>query len=165
MVKSYRYVDLGIVSAKLPFNTHLWWEHATYGLFLVDSTDQTKLFYSTDEGDNWSEVDLSDNDNSYKIQAGWLDGVDLWLVMCDNDGTADDFEVCYIELDDSNDCNHIAVSVGADANTVYAHDIFKIGTDHYVYNEEDRDAGDHYRVIWDVDADPFVEKATLGDPA
>ena len=153
-VKTYRFKDLGIVSAKKPFNTHLWWEHTTYGLVLVDSADQTKLFISTDKGDNWSEIDLSDNTNTYKIQAGWLDGNDLWLVMCDNPGN--DFEVCFIELDDSNDCNPIAVSVGQDAGTVYTIDIFKIGTDHYVCNYEER-AGTEYIVIWDVDA-AFVEK-------
>ena len=152
-----RFKDLGITSTKKPFNTHLWWEHSTYGLILVDSGDQTKLFISTDKGDNWSEIDLSDNINSYKIQSGWLDGNDLWLVMCDNDGTADDFEVCFIELDDSNDCNPIAVSVGADVNTVYAHDIFKIGTDIFVLNGEER-AGLEYFVVWDVDTNPFVEK-------
>ena len=110
--------------------------HSTYGILLVDSTDQTVLLFSTIarlivDGSDWDVVDLSDNTNSYKIQAGWLDGNDLWLVMCDNDGTADDFEVCYIELDDSNDCNPIAVSSGADVNTVYAIDIFKIGTDFF----------------------------------
>jgi hypothetical protein len=127
---------------------------------MVDSTDQTKLLISTDEGANFTNIDLSDNTNSYKIQAGWLDGNDLWLVMCDNDGTADDFEVCFIELDDSNDCNPVAVSAGADNNTVYAYDIFKIGSNHYVINTEERAAsGVPIIVVWDVDA-AFVEKDT-----
>ena len=120
------YTDLGIISTKKPFNTHLFWEHSIYGLILVDVDDQTKLFISTNKGDSWSEIDLSDNANSYKIQSGWLDGNDLWLVMCDNDGTADDFEVCYVELDDSNDCNPIGISAGGDVNTYYVIDIFKI---------------------------------------
>ena len=123
------YIDLGIISTKKPFNTHLWWFHSTYGIVMVDSTNQTVLLHSTiarllvDPSD-WSVINLSDNTNSYKIQAGWLDGNDLWLVMCDNDATADDFEVFFIELDDSNDCNPIDVSAGGGANSVKAFDIF-----------------------------------------
>jgi hypothetical protein len=132
---------------------------------MVDSTNQAVLLGSTEarlivDGSDWDTIDLSDNTNSYKIQAGWLDGNDLWLVMCDNDGTADDFEVCFIELDDSNDCNPVAVSAGADNNTVYAYDIFKIGSNHYVINTEERAAsGVPIIVVWDVDA-AFVEKDT-----
>ena len=131
-----RFKDLGIVSSKKPFNTHLWWEHPTYGLVLVDADDQTKLFISTDKADNWAEIDLSDNANSYKIQSGYLDGNDLWLVMCDNDGTADDFEVCFIEFDDSNDCNPVGVSATGDVNTIYAYDIWKEGASFYVVSIE-----------------------------
>ena len=167
-MKHYRFKDLGITSTKKPFSTHLWWVHSTYGIFMVDSTNQAVLLHSTKarllvDGSDWSTVDLSDNTNSYKIQAGWLDGNDLWLVMCDNDGTADDFEVCFIEFDDSNDCNPIAVSAGADVNTVYAFDIFKIGTDHFVINKETR-AGALTLVCWDVDA-AFVEKDTFTEDA
>jgi len=156
-MKYKNYFDLGITSSKKPFNTHLWWEHATYGLVLVDSANQTKLFISTDKGANWSEIDLSDNTNTYKIQAGWLDGNDLWLVMCDNDAFSDDFEVFFIELDDSNDCNPIAISSGGDANSVKAFDIFKIGANFYVYSIEDQ-AGTLYDVVTDVDTNPFVQK-------
>jgi hypothetical protein len=156
-VKYYNYTYLrDTENNKKPYNALLAWEHSTYGLFFVDAANQTKLFYTPDEGVNVDEVDLSDNTNSYKIQAGWLDGNDLWLLMCDNDGTADDFEVCYVEMDDSNDCNPVAVSAGADANTVYATDIFKIGAEMRVINWEDR-AGIGTMVVWDVDANPFVE--------
>lgn len=158
-LRHYRFKDIKINNTKYPFNTHLLWEHAIYGLIMVDRADQTSLIISTDKGLNWSVIDLSDNANSYKIQAGWLDGNDLWLVMCDNDGTADDFEVCFIELDDSNDCNPIAVSAGADVNTVYAFDIFKIGANHFVINKETR-AGVLQLICWDVDA-AFVEKDTF----
>ena len=152
-----RFKTLGIVSSKKPFNTHLWWEHSTYGLILVDSGDQTKLFISTDKADNWSEIDLSDNANSYKIQAGWLDGNDLWLVMCDNDGTADDFEVCFVELDDSNDCNPITVSAGADINTVYVYDIWVYDSNVYVVMHRE-EGGVGKLIVWDVDTNPFVNK-------
>ena len=154
------YQDLGIDSTKRPFNTHLWWEHSTYGIIMVDSTNQTVLLQSTKarllvDGSDWTTIDLSDNTNSYKIQAGSLEGNDLWLVMCDNDGTADDFEVCFIELDDSNDCNPIGVSAGADINTVYAHDIFKLGSNILVMESEERTAQTHI-VVWDVDTAPNI---------
>ena len=159
------YTNLGIVSTKKPFNTHLWWFHSTYGIVMVDSTNQTVLLHSTIarllvDGNDWSVINLTDNTNSYKIQAGWLDGNDLWLVSCDNDGTADDFEVFFIELDDSNDCNPIDVSTGGDANSVKAFDIFKIGANFYVINKEDRTASE-FLVVWDVDTNPFVEKSAL----
>lgn len=156
----WQFVELRqMQNTKKPFNAQLIWEHSTYGLYFVDSADQTVLLKTTDKGITVTVVDISDNTNSYKIQAGWLDGVDLWLLMCDNDGTADDFEVCYIEMDDSDDCNPVAVSAGADANSVYAWDIFKIGANVYVYNTELR-AAVCWMVVWDVDTAPFVEKAT-----
>ncbi len=162
VIKYYNYEDLGITSAKKPFNTHLFWHHATYGFVMVDSVDQTVLLFSTKarlliDGSDWDTVDLSDNTNSYKIQAGWLDGNDLWLVMCDNPG--DDFGVCYVELDDSNDCNPVGIGAGgtADAGTVYAYDIFKIGTDVFVLNNEERTNVPKI-VVWDVDTAPFIEK-------
>ena len=154
-MKHRRWQPLGITSTKKPFNTHLWWEHITYGLVLVDSADQAKLFISRDKGTTWLEIDLSDNTNSYKIQAGWLDGNDLWLVSCDNDGTADDFEVFFIELDDFNDCNPIGVSAGADVNSVFAYDIFKIGTDMFVINRQTPGPRFH---VWEVDTAPFVDQ-------
>ena len=156
-MKYYNYTDLGIVSAKKPFNAHLFWEHSTYGLILVDSADQTKLFISTDKGDNWAEIDLSDNTNSFKIQAGWLDGNDLWLVMCDNDGIETEFEVCFVELDDSNDCNPIDVQATSAGDPMLVYDIFKLGSDFYVYWNDAIGVGE---VDWitEVTVSPFVAK-------
>lgn len=156
--KYYNYENLSIVSSRKPFNTHLWWEHATYGLILVDSVDQEKLYISTNKCKSWSEIDLSDNANSYKIQAGWLDGNDLWLVMCDNPGN--NFEVCFVELDDSNDCNPVAVSTGADANTVYVGDIFKLGSDFFVIDIEYR-SSTRYHVMWKVTISPLTIEYTV----
>lgn len=161
IVELKAYVDLNIVSAKKPFNTHLFWEHTTYGIFMIDSTNQAVLLGSTKarlliDGSDWDTIDLSDNANSYKIQSGWLDGNDLWLVMCDNDGAADDFEVCYVELDDSNDCNPIGVSSGADINTVYAYDICKISSDYYVIEIEAQSTVNAVRA-WIVTSAPFTE--------
>ena len=155
-----RFKSLGIVSAKKPFNVQLFWEHSTYGLILVDSGDQTKLFISTDKGDNWSEIDLSDNTNSFKIQAGWLDGNDLWLVMCDNDGIETEFEVCFVELDDSNDCNPIDVQATSAADSMRVYDIFKLGSDFYVYWNDNIGVGE-LEWITEVTVSPFVAKDSI----
>ena len=155
-----RFKDLGITSSKKPFNAHLFWEHSTYGLILVDSGDQTKLFISTDKGDNWSEIDLSDNTNSFKIQVGWLDGNDLWLVMCDNDGIETEFEVCFVELDDSNDCNPVDVQATSAGDSMLVYDIFKLGSDFYVYWNDNIGVGE-LDWITEVTVSPFVAKDSI----
>lgn len=153
-MKHYRFRDLSIVSAKKPFNAQLFWEHSTYGLILVDSGDQTKLLISTDKGDNWTDIDLTGT-TAQKIQAGWLDTDDLWLVTCDNDGTADLFTVLYVQLDNSNTITDVGDSAGADANSVYVYDIFKIGTDFFVLDKE-LIGGLNKIVVWEVDTAPFT---------
>ena len=164
-MKKYEFVDLEIDSTKYPFNTHLFWEHSTYGIFMVDGTDQTVLLHSTIarlliDGSDWDIVDLSDNTNSYKIQSGYLDGNDLWLIMCDNDGTADDYEVCYIEFDDSNDCNPVGVSTLGDINTIYAYDIIKMGDGNfYSLSRNLRSGGLPFSDIDIVTTAPFVHKS------
>ena len=140
----------------------LQWYHDTYGFYYVDNGDQTKLKKTTDDGENVSNIDLT-SATSQKIQAGWLDTNDLWLVCCDNDGTADDFTVVVIELDNSDTVVDKGDSSGADANSVYAWDIFLIGTDHLVLNSETR-GGPPKMVVWDVDAHPFTEKDNEGQP-
>jgi hypothetical protein len=160
-MKYYDYEDLGIVSAKKPFNTHLWWEHSTYGLFLVDSTSQDKLLYSTDKGDNWTDIDLT-GATSKKIQGGWLETNDLWLVTCDN-GPSGNFTVIYVELDNSNNVVDVGDSAGADANSTSAYDIFNRTGGMCVVNHEVR-AGTDTMVAWDVDAAPFVEIANFQGP-
>ena len=164
-MKKYEFVDLGINSTKFPFNTHLWWEHSTYGIIMVDSTDQTVLLHSTIDrllvdGNDWSVV----TDQVKNIVSGWLDGNDLWLLLCTFVPTGEvgdfdnEFTVIYIELDNSNNVVLVASSVGLGAGTVRAYDIFKIGSDHFVINFDFTGGTSRVRV-WDVDADPFVQKA------
>ena len=52
-LKHPRYKDLGIVSAKKPYSTHLFWELNNGYLLLVDSTSRRDLLLSTDKGANW----------------------------------------------------------------------------------------------------------------
>lgn len=140
-----------------PFSNHLLWEHATYGLFFVRHDDQTKLVKTADEGaTDCVNIDLT-GATSKKIQAGWLDGNDLWLVCCDNPD--DEFTVIYVELDNSDNVVDVGDSSGADAGTLSAKDIFKVNNNHYVINFEDR-TGTTTLVVWDVDEAPFVEVDT-----
>ena len=43
------YIDLSIVSAQLPDNTHLFIETSAGGLYLVDSVDNTQIYSRTIE--------------------------------------------------------------------------------------------------------------------
>ena len=158
--KGYKFTDLEITSAKLPQNTHLIWEISSSLMFLVAQDDpptnyQTKLYKSVDKGDNWTLVTTRD----HKIQSGWNDGTYIWLVDCDNDGTADDFDVWKITVDGNDTITSIGTSAGAELNSVYTGDIFKIGTDVFVSNYEVRGANKQL-VVWDVDTAPFTEKDT-----
>jgi hypothetical protein len=131
------YTNLSITSAKKPYNNSLFWEHSTYGLLLVDSTSQDKLLISTDKGDNWTDIDLT-GATTKKIQAGWLDGNDLWLVTCDNPDNV--FTVIYVELDNSNNVVDVGDSANQDAGTVYAMDIFDISGTKYICALDDDSA-------------------------
>ena len=52
-MKHDRYKDLGIVSAQKPKNAHLFIETSDGTLWLADSVDAAKLYYSIDKADNW----------------------------------------------------------------------------------------------------------------
>jgi len=158
-IKYYNYEDLSIDSTKKPFNTHLWWVISASLWFMVDSTNRLVLLKSVDKGESWTTATT----RSHKIQMGWNDGTYIWLVDCDNDGTADDFDVWKITTDGNDTITSIATSSGADANSVYVIDIFKMGSDVLVMNLEKRSTVDKI-VVWDVDADPFVEKDTYNLP-
>lgn len=159
-----RYEDLKIVSARKPQNTHLWIETTAGVLYLVDSVDNTKLYKSTDKGDTWVQVDIDPSNTSgdqksrdHKIKALWNDGTYIHGVDCDNDGTADNFDVWKLLLADDT-VTEVGTETGADADSVYVFDIFKIGSDVYVWNVESRGGVNSTRVVvWDVDVSPFTE--------
>jgi len=130
MVKNYKYSDLSIVSAKLPQNTHLWTETSAGVLYLVDSTDNTKLYKSTDKGDNWTQVDCdpddiyggaNDKERPKKIARSWYDRVNdyIYFVDCNYDRTTS--YVWYIDLSDDS-----IVEVDSAPDNIY--DVFIIGT-------------------------------------
>ncbi|KKL18359.1 hypothetical protein LCGC14_2476290, partial [marine sediment metagenome] len=164
-----RYKALGITSAKKPQTTHLWWETDAGGLYLVDSADNTKIYYSSDKGANWTQIDVDPSDSSgdnksrdHNIRVAFHDGDNkiIWFADCDNDGTADDFDVWKLDYSASESApttTEIGTSAAPDANTVYVYDIWVFDGNTYVLNQEHR-AGDQKIVHWDVDTAPFVEK-------
>ena len=168
-MKKYEFVDLGIDSTKFPFNSHLWWYNATYGFLMVDGSDQTVLLHSTKakllvDPSDWDIVNLSDNTNSYKIQSGYLDGNDLWLISCNNPGN--DFEVFFIELDDTNDCNPIGVSTRGNNGTVYAYDIVKMGDGNFYSTSRDiQSISTPYTEVDLVTTAPFTHKSHYNNSA
>ena len=46
-MKSYRFKSLDIISARKPKNTHLFFETSAGGLYIVDSVDDSKVYYSS----------------------------------------------------------------------------------------------------------------------
>ena len=99
-MKYFNYTDLGIVSAKKPFNTHLFWELNNGYLLLVDSTSRRDLLISTDKGANWDNFGTGnftsgkitddrniigsyfDRDNDIIYFIGWEVGVDGDKIQC-----------------------------------------------------------------------------------
>lgn len=146
----YQFKELRqLQNSKKPFNTHLIWGHSIYGILFVDSADQTVLLKTIDKGVTVTTVTTT---HGKKIQMGWLDTNDLWLVCCNNPD--DEFTVVYIELDNSDNEVDVGDSFGAPAGTCYALDIYKIGSDFYV-NESRVD----YYAIWIVTSAPFSIEA------
>ena len=137
-------------NSKKPFsNLHIW-EHTTYGLYYVDSADQTILLKTVDEGVN---VDIVTN-QAKKIQAGYLNGNDLWLVLCDNPDN--EFTVLQIELDNNDNILLDINSSGQDAGTVYAWSIFKTfaGAIRALATCDESATGKIQ--VWDVDQSPMT---------
>lgn len=149
-MQAKRWISLGITSAKKPQNTHLWIENDG-DLYMSPSGERTKIYKSTDKGDNWSLIET----RSENIIAMWHDrGNDqLWVV---DSGAPGDISVFYVDLsDDSITTIATIVVVGG-----IARDIFQIGADHFILINRTV-AGDAHYYIYDVDADPFVFKANV----
>lgn len=70
---------MGIVSSKKPQNTHLFIETTAGVLYLVDSVNTSKLYKSTDKGDNWVEI----TDRTDAIIYAWYDPTNEIIFFCD----------------------------------------------------------------------------------
>ena len=155
-----RFKALSIVSAKKPFNTHLWVETSAGVLWLVDSLDQTKLYKSTDKADNWTLIDTTDNE----IRALWLDdGNDkLYYCDCDNANDNNDIDVNYIDLTDDSINSLGTLNEGA-GEKLFALDIFLIAATIYLFVIVDGVLGQAR--VYSVDDPGFTEiDAVASDP-
>ena len=82
-MKYKNYTDLGIVSAQLAENTHLFIETNSSGtLYMVDSVDETLIYKTTDKGDNWTQPS-GDFDRANDVQMFWHDRGNDILYCCD----------------------------------------------------------------------------------
>ena len=139
-------------------------------LIFVDSADNTKIYHLNTTTNTLTQLDVDPSDSSgdnksrdHKVQAFWHDRANkvIWGCDCDNDGTADDFDVWKLDYSVSEltpTVTEVDTSVGADINSVYALDIYIWSGDTYVRNIETRNAGANtYIITWDVDTAPFVE--------
>ena len=153
--ETYQFKDTTYGLTHLPYNTHLINETTLY-LYYVSADNQCELWKYTKSLGTDELLQTRD----HKIQALWNDGTYIWGVDCDNDGTADDFDVWKILISDDT-FTVIGTSAGADADSVYVLDVYVSGGNTYVSNIETRNAGvNKYIVIWDVDTAPFTEKDT-----
>lgn len=136
----------------------------------MDST-QLKLYHFNISTGIETEIDIdpsnSSGDNKSRdhiIQSVWHDRDNsiIYGVDCDNDGNADDYDVWKLDYSISQTSptiTEIGSSIGADNNTVYAYDIFMIGTDVFVVNYETQ-IGIGYLIVREVDSAPFTEEDT-----
>jgi len=163
-LKSYRYKEIETTTGQQPFSTHLVWE-ATTGLYLVDSDDQTKIYYSADEGGTWAQIDVdpsnSSGDNKSRdqiIQTAWHDTSNkvIWFADCENDGAVSDFDVWKLDYSSSESAPTVTeVATTATGGVCYVHDIFVYDSNTYLIVQ---DTTDHNLECYDVDSDPAVAK-------
>lgn len=170
--ESYNYKDTEKDLTNKPANTHLIIELDSDEFYFVKITTEVELYHYNVSTGVETQIDIDPSNSSgdnksrdHKIQALWHDKTNsiIWGLDCDNDGTADDFDVWKLDYSSSKTAptvTEVGTSTGADANSVYAHDIFKIGSDTFVINIEER-SSDLYTVVWDVDVSPFVEKDSI----
>lgn len=98
-------------------------------------------------------------------QSIWLDGNDLRIILCDNDGASSTFSYYYYELDNSDNEVDVGDGTVTTANECYAIDIFVIGSTVYALIIDDKDNGNIE--IWDVTSAPFsiADSSALDDVA
>lgn len=171
-MKYHRFKALGITSSKKPQNTHLWFELDSGMLYLVDSVDNTKIYYSADKGLSWTQLDIDPSNTSgdnksrdHKIQSAWHDRGNsiIWFIDCENDGIQVDFDVWKLDYSGSETApsiTEIGTSVaGGICHIVY--DIFVIGTNTYASVYELEADADTVLKIYDVDTAPFTLKDSI----
>jgi len=168
----YNYEDTGKNLTNIPANTHLIIELDSDNFYFVKITTQIELYLFTISTGVEVQIDIDPSNSSgdqksrdHKIQALWHDKTNsiIYGVDCDNDGTADDYDVWKLDYTSSKNTpsvTEIGTLSGADANTVYINDIFMISTNVYVVSSY-KISGINYLVCHDVDTAPFTLKDTF----
>lgn len=138
----FQFQDTTYGLTHLPQNTHLFIETTLY-LYYVSADDNTQLWKYTKSTGSDALVETRD----HIIQDLWYDRANgkIYGLDCDNDGTADDFDVWYIEISDDS-VTDVGTSAGADANTVYAYWLVIYNNNIYVHDEET--IGGQTKLIW-----------------
>lgn len=127
---------------KKPENLHLTFETDDYGIFFVDSSDNTKLLKTTDEGVTVSTVET----RSKKIARAYHDrnNSKIYFVDCEYDGEASAiWSVDYSNLDSIIEEDSVVGDV---------YDVFKMGSDiHTIYFSTSGYTSEDDVIIPDVD--------------
>ncbi|KKL76884.1 hypothetical protein LCGC14_2040410, partial [marine sediment metagenome] len=141
-VEHRRYKALGIISAKIPTNTHLWLEINSSGSFYVVATgDLTHLWYSADKMDTEAKIDIDpgnahggDNDHRpANIVSAWHDMGNKIIYFVDHSGgnTIYGWKLDYSSSESSPTVTEMGTVAGL--NTVGDVDIFLIGSDVFIW--------------------------------
>ncbi|KKK46823.1 hypothetical protein LCGC14_3161400 [marine sediment metagenome] len=77
----YRFKALGITSARKPVHTHLFIEISNGNIYIVDSVDSTKIYKSTDKGENWKYVPLSAQINNLTFSPSYSQDNTVFISM------------------------------------------------------------------------------------
>ena len=158
----YRYEEIEATTGQQPINNNLVWETAAGGLYLVDSDDGTKVYYSADEGETWTQIDVdpsnSSGDNKSRDQTivtAWHEII--WFADCENDGVESDFDVWKLDYSSSESAPTVTeVSTTATDGACYVHDIFVYDNNTYLIVQDVNNLE-----CYDVDSDPAVAKDDL----
>jgi hypothetical protein len=146
-------------------------------LYLVDSVDETKMYWSSDKGETWSgdvtggqlDIDPSDTSGDTKsrdmdIQCAWHDRSNEVIYFGDCDQNTNDYDVWKLDYSVSETAPTIieitTVATG-DAGTVSLYDIFLLADGNVYAINYEKQAGASKLVVNDVDTNPAVEKVTL----
>jgi hypothetical protein len=156
-----------------PAHSHLVIQLNTNEFYFVKATTQIELYHFNVSTGVETQIDIDPSNTSgdgksrdHKIQSLWHDQANeiIYGVDCANPGN--DFDVWSLDYSGSKTApsvTEIGTSSAPDVGTVYASDIFMIGSNVYVIDAETRTNGGTvpYWVIWDVDTAPFTEQDTL----
>ena len=147
-MKHSRFKDLGIVSAKKPKNTHLWWVISTILIYMVDSSNPKVLLKSIDKGENWTTVET----RTFNIIGAWHDRANNKIYFVDGDDTfkaaSDDFASWFITTTSGSENVTEMGSHNNGNGYIMVADIIKLDTDFYILGTNYNAADDIEYGLW-----------------